>query len=59
MGHVLLDDGGHPDGRMGVTKVNLMATPYDLSESVIASRRITEAQAKDMLSKRPNLLSKP
>ena len=56
IGHVLMDDGDHPDGRAGVLKVNLMAFPAAFDEKVTDSRRISVAQATNMFSKRPNLL---
>jgi len=59
IGHILLNAGGHPDGKVDVNQVNLMASPSKIAYWVTDSRRITAKQAEDMLSKRPNLLSKP
>jgi len=65
--HVLTDGGiPHPDGNVGLNKVNILAVP---AQDVISlttgdgdvtdSRRITAAQIRDMYRKRPNLLLKP
>ena len=57
--HLLLNNGDHLDGTVGVNKVNLMASPYQVSGLVTDSRRITAAQATTMLSARANLLIVP
>ena len=61
IGHVLMDNGDHPDANIGYNRVNLMAAPPPTVRfgDVTANRRITAAQAKLMLSKRSDLLSKP
>jgi hypothetical protein len=59
IGHVLLNSGEHPDKDFNVNLVNLMVSGAQSNATVTDSRRITAKQAEDMLSKRPNLLSKP
>jgi hypothetical protein len=59
IGHVLMDNGSHLEGVIGVNKVNLMVDVYQIKNQVTDSRRIKAIQALDMLHKRPNLLSNP
>jgi hypothetical protein len=61
IGHVLMDGGRHLFG-YGKNQANLMARYASVHNTVSDSRRLTAAQAKDMIgkdAKRPNLLSNP
>ena len=58
IGHILLD-AGHVTDVLGIF-VNLMKKGTDFEDgSVLASKRLTEPQGEDILTKRLNLLSNP
>jgi hypothetical protein len=58
LGHVLLDDGNHAT-KVGEQVTNLMVGRIEMENRVTDPRRIWAQQARNMMIKRPNLLSDP